>query len=124
VGKGKQHLPERALAAFLRRAARLAWLEHRRAVRDMRDDDDEALSALALRLWENEVDGRNDDWVAAAGACVRQLQGRAARAVELAYRDGADGHLWNAAEIEERIARGRAVLVRAWMSGRGALARR
>lgn len=83
--KGKQHLPDRALAAFLRRTVRLLWLEQRRGVRK----HEAALSAMALRLWEAEVDDDGSAEVVAARACVQQLRGRAARAIELAYRDGA-----------------------------------
>lgn len=82
--KGKQHLPDRALAAFLRRTVRLLWLEQRRGARK----HEAALSAMTLRLWETEVDADGGAQVLAARACVQQLRGRAARAIELAYHEG------------------------------------
>jgi RNA polymerase sigma factor (sigma-70 family) len=83
--KGKQDLPPAALGAFLRRAARLAWLEHRRH----RRGEEVALATLTLHWWETVLvdDGEGD--VDAARTCVQLLGPRAARAVELAYRDGA-----------------------------------
>ena len=82
--KGKQHLPPAALAAFLRRAARFLWLEHRRDERRAED----ALSALALQLWEAEELDDGAELTDAARACVQKLRGRAARAVQLAYGHG------------------------------------
>lgn len=82
--KNAQRLPDRALAAFLRRAARLAWLEHRRGERRA----EAAISEFTLRLWENEVEGDGEGLIAAARTCVRQLKGRAARAIALAYGEG------------------------------------
>jgi len=82
--KGKHQLPCRALAAFLRRAARLSWLEHRRS--EQRAET--ALSALALQTWEQEVEDDGSQMVERARACIRRLAGRAARAVDLAYREG------------------------------------
>ncbi len=83
--KGKQRLDDRALAAFLRRAVRLLWLEHRRDTRRA----EAAISALTLRLWEREIADDGSRRVEAARDCMRQLRGRAARAVDLAYREGA-----------------------------------
>jgi RNA polymerase sigma factor (sigma-70 family) len=85
--KQKHELPAAALGAFLRRAARLAWLER---CRDRRREE-AALSALALAAWERDVDadGDGDGRVDAARRCVQALRGRAARAVALAYGDGA-----------------------------------
>lgn len=82
--KGKQHVPGPALGAFLRRTARFLWLEHRRGERRA----EAAVTALALQLWEHECPDDGDEVVAAARHCVRQLRGRAARAVELAYGSG------------------------------------
>lgn len=82
--KGKQDLPPAALAAFLRRAARFLWLEHRRGERRA----EAAVAALALRTWEEEDLGDGEAMVTATRVCVRELRGRAARAVELAYGAG------------------------------------
>ncbi|MCA8965170.1 MAG: sigma-70 family RNA polymerase sigma factor [Planctomycetes bacterium] len=83
--KGKQRLEDRALAAFLRRAVRLLWLEHRRDARRA----EAAISALTLQLWEREIEDDGSLRIEATRDCMRQLQGRAARAIDLAYRDGA-----------------------------------
>ena len=83
--KGKHGLPPAALGAFLRRAARLAWLELRRD----RGREEAAITALALRAWEREVAGDGEELVAAARRCVERLRGRAAVAVQLAYGGGA-----------------------------------
>jgi len=87
--KGKQHLPPPALAAFLRRAARYSWLEHRRGERRA----EAALSALALQAWEDEGLDDGSELADAARVCVQQLRGRAAKAVQLAYgqSEGRDG---------------------------------
>jgi RNA polymerase sigma factor (sigma-70 family) len=82
--KGKQALPAKALAAFLRRTARFLWLDHRRGERR----EEAAVAALALQLWEREVADDGEALVAAARACVQQLRGRAALAVERAYGRG------------------------------------
>jgi RNA polymerase sigma-70 factor, ECF subfamily len=82
--KGKQALPERALASFLRRAARLLWLEHRRDARRT----EAAISALALQVWETEITDDGGELVASARACVQRLRGRAAAAIDLAYARG------------------------------------
>jgi RNA polymerase sigma factor (sigma-70 family) len=82
--KGKQHLPPPALAAFLRRAARFLWLEHRRDERRA----EAVLSALALQTWEDEGLDDGDGLADAARQCVQRLRGRAARAVQLAYGQG------------------------------------
>lgn len=82
--KDKLGLPERALAAYLRRSAQLLWLEQRRG----RARDEAAVAALALQQWDAEVDDDGSELVAAMRACVQRLQGRAARAVDLAYRQG------------------------------------
>jgi RNA polymerase sigma-70 factor, ECF subfamily len=84
--KGKHALPASALGAFLRRAARLLWLEQRRD----RRREEAALSALALAVWERDDGGEDGEGdgeqrAAAARRCVQRLRGRAARAVELAY---------------------------------------
>jgi RNA polymerase sigma-70 factor (ECF subfamily) len=81
--KGRQDLPDRALAAFLRRSARLLWLQHHRRERRR----EAAFAAASERLWREE-DGAHDDRIAAVRACVDQLRGRAAQAVQLAYGDG------------------------------------
>ena len=83
--KGKQHLPPSALGAFLRRAARFLWLEHRRDARR----SEAALSALALQAWEHERLDDGEDLADAMRGCVRLLRGRAAEAVQLAYGRGA-----------------------------------
>jgi RNA polymerase sigma factor (sigma-70 family) len=83
--KGKHELPPAALGAFLRRAARLAWLERCRA----RRREEAALSALALEVWERDDRDDGDERVAAARRCVQALRGRAARAVALAYGEEA-----------------------------------
>jgi RNA polymerase sigma factor (sigma-70 family) len=82
--KRKQHLPPAALSAFLRRAARFSWLEHCRAERRA----EAALSALALQAWEEETLDDGAELADAARACVQQLRGRAAQAVQLAYGHG------------------------------------
>lgn len=82
--KGKLGLPERALAAYLRRSVQLLWLERRRD----RARDEAAIAALALQQWETEVDGDGSELVAAMRACVQRLRGRAARAIDLAYHQG------------------------------------
>lgn len=82
--RGKQDMPDRALGAFLRRTARLLWLEHHRGVAR----DEAAITSLALRRWEAEVHDGGDELVDAARACVRRLRGRAAAAVERAYGQG------------------------------------
>lgn len=82
--KGKQDIPDRALGAFLRRTARLLWLEHRRSAAR----DEAAVAALALRRWEAELPDDGDDMVASTRDCVRRLRGRAAEAVERAYGRG------------------------------------
>ncbi|MCA8948865.1 MAG: sigma-70 family RNA polymerase sigma factor [Planctomycetes bacterium] len=84
--KQRQQLPDQALASFLRRTVRLLWLEHRR--RDRRAEA--AITEHSLRLWEHEVavDDDGSARIADARACVERLQGRAARAIALAYRDG------------------------------------
>lgn len=82
--KGKQQLPPPALAAFLRRAARFLWLDHRRGERRA----EAAITQLAMQEWERELPDDGEALVAATRACVQQLRGRAARAVELAYGRG------------------------------------
>jgi len=83
--KQKQSLPAPALATFLRRSVRNLWLQHQR--RDRRKE--RAIAEVAERLWVSETESGSDELVARARACVGQLQGRAARAVDLCYRDGA-----------------------------------
>ncbi|MFO1076920.1 MAG: sigma-70 family RNA polymerase sigma factor [Planctomycetota bacterium] len=80
--KGKQGLPAPALGAFLRRAARMSWLAQRRdSARG-----EAAISDFALRHWEAEVADDGDVRLDAARRCVQRLEGRAAQAIDLAYR--------------------------------------
>lgn len=83
--KGKVELPPGALATFLRRSVRNLWLQQRRS--DRRKE--RAIAIAAERLWRREGDHGDREVLARARACVGQLAGRAARAVDLAYRDGA-----------------------------------
>jgi len=81
--KGGAAMPDRALGAFLRRSARLLWLQHHRRERRR----EKAIAAAAERLWVDEAD-RRDERFAALRACVERLRGRAASAVRLAYGEG------------------------------------
>lgn len=83
--KGKQRLPAPAMATFLRRAARFAWLQRRRTDRRA----EAAIADLAEATWVAECGDDGSSQVEAARACLALLQGRAARAVQLAYGDGA-----------------------------------
>jgi len=82
--KRKQGLPPTALGAFLRRTARFLWLAHRRDT----TRSEAAIADCALQLWEREVTDDGDERLAATRACVQQLGGRAAAAIDLAYSRG------------------------------------
>lgn len=83
--KRKQRLPAAVLATFLRRTARYLWLDHRRGQRRR----EAAIAAAAERLWRRDcADDGGEAMLAAARACLQRLQGRAAAAVALCYRDG------------------------------------
>ena len=85
LGRGQQHEPPAAAAAFLRQTAKHLWLreqraDRRRAVRH---------AAAAEALWTRQLardDG--DSWLQALDECVAQLPERSRRALDLAYRDG------------------------------------
>lgn len=82
--KGKQHLPKKALGAYLRRTARLLWLAGRRdAARG-----EVAIAGAVLQQWEQEIADDGEERLAATRRCVEQLRGRAAAAVQLAYGEG------------------------------------
>lgn len=83
--KHKQSLPAPALATFLRRAVRNLWLQHCRTGRRR----ERAIAAATERLWLADGDEQGDEMVMRAKSCIAQLEGRAARAVDLAYREGA-----------------------------------
>jgi RNA polymerase sigma-70 factor (ECF subfamily) len=88
--KGKQGLPPAALGAFLRRTAKLLWLEHRR---DQRREA-AALANAAERLWERHCASDDGDaFVAAVARCLDELTPRARSAVERIYADDADRNL-------------------------------
>jgi RNA polymerase sigma factor (sigma-70 family) len=83
--KGKQELPAAALATFLRRAVRNLWLQQRRS--DRRKE--RAIAAAAERLWSREGGDEGGELLARTKACLARLEGRAARAIDLAYGEGA-----------------------------------
>lgn len=82
--KQKQSLPAAALATYLRRSVRNLWLQHVRSDRRR----ERAIAAAAESLWVQAPGGRGDELVLRTRACIEKLQGRAARAVDLAYREG------------------------------------
>ncbi|MFK7738839.1 MAG: RNA polymerase sigma factor [Planctomycetota bacterium] len=80
--KQKQSLPPAALASFLRRAARFAFLQSRR--KDRRQEV--AVLREVDAIWSApDPDHDHDARVAAVRACVAQLKGRAAEAVRCTY---------------------------------------
>lgn len=85
---GKRQLPKAALGAYLRRSVRLLWLEHAREISRDHERREAAISKQLLQQWEAAVVDDGSEQVAAAKACVAQLQGRAAEAIELAYGKG------------------------------------
>ena len=85
--KQKQGLPAPALGAFLRRTAKLLWLEHHREARR----EAKAHAAVAERLWARECaadDG--ESLVAGVRDCLQRLAPRARTALERVYGDDAD----------------------------------
>lgn len=82
--KQKQGLPGPALGAFLRRTAKLLWLEY---CRDRRREAS-AMAAVAERLWASEcaADG-GDAFVEAVRRCLQQLAPRARQALELVHAE-------------------------------------
>ncbi len=79
--KGKLDLAPPARLSFFRRTARFLWLQTRRRERRA----EAAIAELALQTWEQELPDDGDAMLAATQACVQQLEGRAARAVAMAY---------------------------------------
>lgn len=84
--RGVEDQGEAAVGAFLRRTARFILL------RRVRDEGRQraALIERAAEAWEQDCGGRdgNHRWRDALHACIRQLQPRARRAVDAAYREG------------------------------------
>jgi DNA-directed RNA polymerase specialized sigma24 family protein len=87
VQKGALGGPPPAVATFLRRTARFLFLRLRKA------GHAEALLADAVdALWARDCgDDAGEGLVAAARECVGRLEGRARRAIELAYGLGGAG---------------------------------
>lgn len=82
--RGKQALPHQALAAFLRRTTRFLWLQQCRTDRRR----EAAIAKATENHWQDESVGERDVRIAAVRACVEQLNGRAAEAVQLCYGEG------------------------------------
>lgn len=85
--KQKQGLPGPALGAFLRRTAKLLWLEHGRDARR----EARAHAAVAERLWARDCatdDG--ESLVANVRDCLHRLAPRARAALEQVYGDEGD----------------------------------
>jgi len=84
--RGKQNLPDRALARFLRRSARFVWLQNCR-----QDRRREAAIAKAAEIAFEQTaddDAAHDARITATRRCIERLNGRAQQAVQLRYRDG------------------------------------
>lgn len=89
--KGQAGREPAVQGAFLRSTARHLLLRHRaRTLRDAAARQElAAVTAEAERQWQQHcADDDGAGLVAAAAGCVRQLQPRVRRAVELSYRDG------------------------------------
>jgi DNA-directed RNA polymerase specialized sigma24 family protein len=73
--------------AFLRRAARLAWLVHCRGNRRQA----RALADLAAQAWQRECEPDDGDaFVDAVARCLPRLTPRTREALEAVYVDGTD----------------------------------
>jgi len=70
-----------ATATFLRRIARNLWLRRRRAVQQ----DAVRFAEVVEELWQRDCGDGGNELVDALRACVSELHGRAAQAVQLCY---------------------------------------
>lgn len=70
-----------ATETFLRRIARNLWLRQRRAVHH----DAVRFAEVVEELWRRDCADGGNEFVDALSACVSELNGRAARAVQLCY---------------------------------------
>lgn len=82
--RGKQSLPELALASFLRRTTRFLWLQQCRSDRRR----EAAIVKAAEKQWQREDESQRDARVAATRICIQKLNGRAREAVQLCYGEG------------------------------------
>jgi RNA polymerase sigma-70 factor (ECF subfamily) len=85
--KGALAAAPSALQAFLQRTARFLFLRLRKAV-----GRGEQVADAVDELWQRDCAAdAGDALIAAARACVEQLEGRARTAIELSYGFGGDG---------------------------------